>query len=512
VLGEVLTWDSSCGDAALATCNCHVAIRDFTARRRTAAPRSSRVTITPADSWRAGEIWGAESKALGSLITRLQNVVLNIKDVHALGAGEGYSSGGRGFLAVAVAAALSQRPGLVEGALDLATALVAGALGRGCQMSLMMPLVTSGALAHFLATPAPPRLKSLGLLRMLIEDPEILAALSDTLRAGGADTEHEGRTNGNNQRNLGTMRAGRAGGDSAANSGAGKRSREKTYEEEGSRAGMEEWVGPVLNAVLDSLQIVTQTNRSDADGKNSSTIVPDTDDETCLARASLSIIAHLLLRGAFPALLALLQRGGGGAKASQKTTTTKTRAHTDSLVCIGHRPLAVRLMLLAEEAIMRRGDDQELTPGAPAPWPTQGGRYSRLADQVEWQRRLRLAQEALTLLRGLMNASNAAVAQAALEGLLSSAAVMQRVLTATSRMIRMEAPPLETAEPIERESWAAALPVAAWAYAIGSSSAAHSLAPPQAAMMRGGLPCCSVADVAHLARGIRAYVVNNHDR
>jgi hypothetical protein len=51
------------------------------------------------------------------------------------------------------------------------------------------------------------------------------------------------------------------------------------------------------------------------------------------------------------------------------------------------------------------------------------------------------------------------------------------------------------------------LHIAPWAYAIGSSSHAASLATAAAAERRAGLPCCSANDVAYLAKGIRNRIV-----
>ena len=160
--------------------------------------------------------------------------------------------------------------------------------------------------------------------------------------------------------------------------------------------------------------------------------------------------------------------------------------------------LPVQLISLAEESVRYRGDGDHLTLVRTAPWPQGDSPAVRAAQQI-WQRRLRLAQEALTLMRGLLILTGDSLAYAAIDELLSRPAMQQRMLAATGRLSRVESPyPVDSNQPLIPP-----LPVAAWVYAIGSSSNAASMGPSSGVERRAGLPCCSAADVSYLARGIK---------
>ena len=160
--------------------------------------------------------------------------------------------------------------------------------------------------------------------------------------------------------------------------------------------------------------------------------------------------------------------------------------------------LPVRLLLLAEAAVADQGPDAPVTPVLTAAWPE--GSWPEVRDaQVAWQHRLRVAQEALTLLRALL-LDELTVSAVAVELLGSGRAVAREVLAATVRLSRVSGAVVEGAAV---QYLLPGLPLAAWARAIGSSSVAHSVSSSDGGSERGGLPCCSSRDVAYLAQRLR---------
>lgn len=83
--------------------------------------------------------------------------------------------------------------------------------------------------------------------------------------------------------------------------------------------------------------------------------------------------------------------------------------------------LAQRLVQLAEAASALPGDDASLMLLCPAQWPSAsaaaggGGGATLLQQQAAWQQRLRVVQEALTLLRGLLVDDSCGESPAALQ-------------------------------------------------------------------------------------------------
>ena len=296
------------------------------------------------------------------------------------------------------------------------------------------------------------------------------------------------------------------------------------------------WSDTLMQALVRCLRLYSHHHGGGTDD--------DEDDETELARTALAVFALLLERKQYRCFYRLLPGEAvmkrNGRFCSSPSTSKKKGGVT---VPISTDPqgqdhpttplsLPVCLVLLAEEAVTYRTREEAqlhpsrptitlptstpqhcsvLTPLMTAPWP-RGSHPSTRAAQARWQRRTRLAQESLTLLRGMVIADASWFALASLEELVSSPVEGQRMLTATSRMTRIEGPGGggggeggEEGEGLLLE----ALPVAPWAYAIGSSSRTPSVGAEGggvAVERRGGLPCCSAADVAYLARGINARI------
>lgn len=211
------------------------------------------------------------------------------------------------------------------------------------------------------------------------------------------------------------------------------------------------WAARVLDMLLDGLQLPYKPYTDNHDT-----------DETELARVSLSTLA-LLLSGVSKAsptlLLYLLQRPVG---------------------------LAVRLVLLAEASIAYRGGGplEKLLLMATSPSP----------------RGIRLAQESLTLLRGILltPSSVAPMSTAAENDLLLSPPTTKRVIAATARLCRL---PLTTTATAATTT-TAGLPIAPWAHAIGTSSRAASLAPNQDDAT-SVFPASSHEDVVYLAKTLQ---------
>ena len=202
--------------------------------------------------------------------------------------------------------------------------------------------------------------------------------------------------------------------------------------------------------------------------------------------------------------------GGGDDGANRKNNNNNTRQYRPASPGERRRSeqtlvsLPVKLLLLAEEAIKYQGEAQEVTILRATSWPEGRSRATRDA-QAAWQRRVRLAQEALTLLRGLILLADTSIAVLSMDELLVTPATTQRMLTALSRLSRVEPPPFPTEHCAQLLF--PPLPVAPWAYSIGSSSNASSLGGVMAVERRAGLPCCSAGDVTYIASGIKNRVL-----
>jgi hypothetical protein len=176
--------------------------------------------------------------------------------------------------------------------------------------------------------------------------------------------------------------------------------------------------------------------------------------------------------------------------------------------------LAQRLVQLAEAALAHpAAEDAALMP-CPLPCPDGSGSggtgETLLHQQAAWHQRLRVAQEALTLLRGLLVDESCGVA--AMDDLVTIPATARLTLTTLSRLGRLEPPGTAGAAAAGLQ----ALPLAAWARAIGSSTDQASIAEAAngsssaaggAAVAAAGLPACAVEDVVYLSRSLRRRVL-----
>ena len=185
-------------------------------------------------------------------------------------------------------------------------------------------------------------------------------------------------------------------------------------------------------------------------------------------------------------------------------------------------PLPVMLVELAESALLPNDKDRLshilILKTRNLPF---GHTYGIYRAQLDWQIRVRIAQESLTLLRGII--ISLTFGALALDEMSSSPALGQRMLTALARLSRfgsstdflnlrsdLDSDPDSSNSPkrLNESIYASqptlcGLPVAAWAYTIGSSTHSPNLAPEYMSVARGNIPCCSAEDVSYLARGAR---------
>jgi hypothetical protein len=473
-------------------------------------------------------------------------------------------------LCITVALLPPNNSSLLIGVADLAHALVTCASVQTGRMAFF-PLLQSGAvLALLRGIPPQQRCHSVHLVYELLEDPHVsakfAAACGSTPTAGGGGGGAAAAAGDTPK----TRAAAAKEAKSTKKGSASKDKNKKTGGGDGDGAGRN-WADEIMVALLHCLVLVppTKSQLEDKDTvsreelstttTNTSTITTTTDEieieiesETALARCTLPVMALLLERRCTSCFIPLLHlddtvlrrsnsmsagnganlgsgsgAGGSGAigngngngnhiaieKKNSTTATTRNSAGIESSSRILTMSFPVSLVVLAEEAVKYRGDDEDVTLLRTALWP-EGRSPAARAAQSTWQHRLRLAQESLTLLRGVI-LTEGSLANLVLEELLLTAPLAQRMMAATGRIARITSTaPLaldpdstSTAGYSHPEMMFPALPVASWAYAIGSSSNAASLAPVGASERRAGLPCCSAHDVSYLARGIRNRVL-----
>lgn len=176
----------------------------------------------------------------------------------------------------------------------------------------------------------------------------------------------------------------------------------------------------------------------------------------------------------------------------QASADPSARPHSEATTVNGSRNINITSTADTNGSVM------DLVFLSPMTW--QNG-PRRVQEQVGWQRRLRIAQESLCILRGfLMHSSLGAISA---DELLLTSMQQRRTLTALGRLARLESPPL-----LAEQQLCVSLPVASWATAIGTSSSNKSLCPAEVNARRGGVVCCSVEDVVYLAKSIRRRVIH----
>jgi len=438
--------------------------------------------------------------------------------------------------------------------------------------AIFLPLLRSGAIPALLrGVPPQQRCCSVQLLHALLEDSliskefaAVCAAPSSGGGGGGEEGAHDGAAGDTPKTRAAAAREAKSNKKSSASKDNKIINNNKNMNggDNGGMIGAGEvatrsWAGEIMVALSSCLVLVPYKQDNEEDFKTSEDIPIENNnlnltlinggDETALARCALAVMA-LLLEKRYTACFmqvfhlddtalrrknslganggAYLSSGGGGAggsgsnsdKVDKSTTTTRNSNHNShSSSNTLNISFPVRLIVLAEDSVKYRGDDEDVTLLRNALWP-EGRSPAVRAMQSTWQYRLRLAQESLTLLRGIILVEGS-LANLALEELLLTPQLAQRMLAATGRMARITA--AAPASQLQHSSSSStsgeqdsslaynsellfpALPVAPWAYAIGSSSNAASLAPLAAAERRAGLPCCSANDVSYLARGIK---------
>lgn len=466
---------------------------------------------------------------------------------------------------------------LLIGVANLAHALVtcapvgSGTANAGRGRGIFLPLLRSGAILALLrGVPPQQRCRSIQLLHALLEDSQIsiefeaVCAASSTGGAGALDgaagdtpktraaAAREAKLNKKTSATKDNKNKNKINKDMNGDDADGVRGA-------GEAAVIRSWAGEIMVALSSCLVLVpykqvneedSKTGEDTASEKNNSASI-NRDGETALARSVLALMALLLEKRCTACFMQIFHlddtvlrkrsslggnsgiylSGGGGvgiggsgngnnndiAKNTRSTRDGNSNSQSSSNTLTISFP--VRLVILAEDSVKYRGDDEDVTLLRTALWP-EGRSPAVRAVQSTWQYRLRLAQESLTLLRGVILVEGA-LANLALEELLLTPQLAQRMLAAAGRMARITAtaPPSQIhhsstssssilgeqdhTSASQSEMLFPALPVAPWAYAIGSSSNAASLAPLAAAERRAGLPCCSGNDVSYLARGIR---------
>jgi hypothetical protein len=443
VMGRLLREDAGCRQAALASCGCAAPAAPPQASPRVAFRVPPPAPALPAAPPALPQLRAATAPDRGG------------------GAGQGVAS-----LAARAALLLGPRhPAVFAGALEVAAALAAAA-APGAQRGALLPLLDTGAAAAFLQEPAL-RLPAVQLVHSLLEDPALAAAVG----AGAAAALARAEQPGGGSPGPASAAKRRAGGGTPLTRGAAARMAA------GDRVPMD--IDPPAPAPQGAwlegwavLEGLAACLAPPPPGPPAEAV-----DDCALPRAALAAVALLRERGQQACLGYLLQEAG----------TSGTSG--------GGGPLPVALLALAESAVAHQGADAPVTPVMTAAWP-QGAWPAARDARAGWQRRLRVAQEALTLLRGLLLTE--ATGGATVDELLPGAAVTRRVLAAATRLSKATGP----AEGEAAGALVPALPLAAWARAIGSSSAAPGVG--AAGAERGGLPCCSAQDVAYMASRLRA--------
>ena len=142
-----------------------------------------------------------------------------------------------------------------------------------------------------------------------------------------------------------------------------------------------------------------------------------------------------------------------------------------------------------------------LLPLLPEPWPhdlrMEGLEVGKA--KMNWLKRMRVLQEALTFLRGLL--LHPVLGPVALDSLLATTEGQQRALCVLEKSSRLEDIANSENEPLSP------LPIALWALAIGTSSQKQSLCPETILARRGGCPCCSVDDIVYLSRSLKGRII-----
>ncbi|KAL4857432.1 Queuine tRNA-ribosyltransferase accessory subunit 2 [Chlorella vulgaris] len=434
----------------------------------------------------------------------LPGTVLVVQRHPAVFAGlqSGYSGGsGKVLLPVVLAVALrlgQQHEAVLAAALGVAVEMARAVQGEA--RAAMAPLFTSGsagAVELFMQAP-PLRSQALRLLHLLLEAPPLAAlfegslGLSAAARGDPAPPTATGATSGTSGGLEGG--AGSSTPAAAAEAAAGgpaelqeqqqQQQQQMPMQLDGGSGGENggggtPWLGAALIAeiLLDSFALDIEpplagsSSCSRSDG--GSELAPSTSSSgpgvaacggggVAAARAAMQLVAMLREERHQGILLALLLDDALGAPG-----------------CM----LAQRLIQLAEAATAQPGEEASLMLLCPEQWPTaqQGqaaplqaaasGSGVLLQQQAGWQQRLRVVQEALTLLRGLLVEDSTRMA--AIDDLATMPAAARLTLTTLSRLACMEAPPPPAAAVAPPPP---PLPLAPWARAIGSATDYPSVA------------------------------------
>lgn len=239
------------------------------------------------------------------------------------------------------------------------------------------------------------RLQALRLLQLLLEDASLARLFEGSLSRAAAARCDPGMPTGT----AGTSGDG-AGSDTPQGPAAGGGGAPVQVEDGGgSVVAGGPWTGAaeVAERLLDSLSLDLGPQPADAAQHGSSARAPNAADAgargvgiaalAAVPRAAMSLAAELLGARRHGILAYLLLDDACGAPGGM---------------------LAERLVQLAESAMAVPGEDGAMMLLCPLPWPQGAARGAGaagglpLCQQAAWQQRLRVAQEALTLLRGLL--------------------------------------------------------------------------------------------------------------
>ena len=255
-------------------------------------------------------------------------------------------------------------------------------------------------------TPPVLRLQALRLLQLLLEDAALArlfeASLSQAAAARGEPGPPTATAGTSGGEGSGTPSGQLLGGPGAAGD-AGEGPQPMQAEGGEGAAGGGPWIGAaaIAERLLDSFALgdslgpppassaatAGPAGSGGSDGSSSSSsgsVACGTG--TAVARAAMQLAAALREQRQHGILVALLLDDACGAPGQM---------------------LAQRLVQLAEAALAQPGEDANLQLLCPLQWPDGSGASgasggSLLHQQAAWQQRLRVAQEALTLLRGLL--------------------------------------------------------------------------------------------------------------
>jgi len=221
-----------------------------------------------------------------------------------------------------------------------------------------------------------------------------------------------------------------------------------------------------------------------------------------VSRLVLSILAFILERNGEACIRSVTEFIGHTCSKTQQPVDT-TYKDGSPVVNVANRSLPCSLIFLADLACgwSQVPNARYLLPLLPEPWPQnvrmEGAKFGDA--KINWLKRMRVLQETLTFLRGLL--LHPLLGPAALDSLLATTEAQQRALCVLEKSSRLEdINNLET-EPL------LPLPIALWALAIGTSSQKQSLCPEAILARRGGCPCCSVDDIVYLSRSLRGRII-----